>query len=441
MRDVVVKHCFTTLHVKALDPIVAALDANLGAALVLDASLRVTAVTPSARRLVGDVKLGTLAAKALCGGRLDRPVAEALAHGAPVDAIIPSPVGEGSLRVRATPLGAKARSGYVLALTRAHASEAPGTFMMNGFLTADPATKRVLGIVERVATDDATVLVRGETGTGKELVAEALHVRSHRASGPLRAINCASFSATLLESELFGHVRGAFTGATRDVPGHIELAHRGTLFLDEVAEMPLEVQAKLLRVLETRSVIPVGGRDPVPIDVRFVAATHRSLRTEVEAGRFRADLMYRIRVIPIHLPPLRDRHGDIPLLVTHLLAEGRTHARRVIERVTDDAMATLERHPFPGNVRELRNVLAYAVAVGEGPVLRVDDLPPELTDLALDAPPVVARETVHEETLTREARRIVTALERTTGNKTRAAAMLGISRVTLWRQMRELGLY
>lgn len=423
-----------------IDPLAAALEETLGAAMVLDAGLRVRALTTGARRLVGDVALGTLASRALCGGRLDRPVAEALARRAPIDAVIPSPRGQGALRVRARPTGPHGRDGYVLVLAEASPYALDGVVELEGFATMDPATKRVLEVVARVAAEDATVLVRGETGTGKELIARAIHARSPRAAGPFHAINCASLPATLLESELFGHVRGAFTGAVRDVRGHVELAHGGTLFLDEVAEMPLEVQAKLLRVLETRSVIPVGGRDPVSVSVRFVAATHRSLREEVAAGRFRADLMYRIRVIPIHLPPLRARTCDLPMLVARLLAEGDAGSRRTITHVSDEAMEALVRHPFPGNVRELRNVLAYARAVGEGSVLRAEDLPPELLDPRASPERATAHEAREDETLSPEARRIARALERAGGHKGRAAEMLGVSRVTLWRHMRALGL-
>jgi transcriptional regulator with PAS, ATPase and Fis domain len=249
--------------------------------------------------------------------------------------------------------------------------------------------------------------------------------------------------AALLESELFGHVRGAFTGAVRDNPGHFRLADGGTLMLDEVAELPLEVQAKLLRVLDTHSVLPVGGRESVKVDVRIIAATHRALRTEVAAGRFRADLMFRLRVIPVFLPPLRARVGDVELLTDKILGELNARSQRKVVRVSKQALEALERHAFPGNVRELRNVLEYAFVVGEGPVLQVSELPPEIAspESTLDGAPRLEAETAPTPALSPEAERVVRALERASGNKARAAQALGMSRVTLWRRMKELGLH
>jgi transcriptional regulator with PAS, ATPase and Fis domain len=310
--------------------------------------------------------------------------------------------------------------------------------------TQNASMREVFRVVERVAADDVTVLVRGETGTGKELVAHALHALSARALGPFRAINCAALPPNLLESELFGHAKGAFTGALRDTPGHVQLAHRGTLFLDEVAELPLELQAKLLRVIETHTVIPVGGREPIPVDVRVVSATHRALRQEVQAGRFRADLMYRLRVIPIFIPALRAREGDIELIASKLVNEMSPSRRRKVEQISGAAMALLRRHPFPGNVRELRNVLAYAYAMGDGPVIVPSDLPPELRDPEANADTeelsVATGGASAPLTESPEARRIRAAVERAGGNRHRAAQVLGMSRVTLWRRMRDLGL-
>jgi transcriptional regulator with PAS, ATPase and Fis domain len=304
--------------------------------------------------------------------------------------------------------------------------------------TDDPGMRRMFRVVERVAGSGETVLVRGETGSGKELVARALHDLSERAGGPFRALNCAALPSTLLESELFGHARGAFTGAVRDVPGHVQLASGGTLFLDEVAELPLELQAKLLRALETRTVIPVGGREPIAVDVRVVSATHRALRREVEAGRFRADLMYRLRVIPIFIPPLRDRRGDVRLLTEKLIEEQNARGRRHVEQAAPATLAYLEAHDWPGNVRELRNVIAYAYAIGDGPVLAPADLPPELT--AGETTSVVAAPRAVPAEAAGEAARIRAVLERTAGNRNRAAQILGMSRVTLWRRMRDLAL-
>lgn len=339
----------------------------------------------------------------------------------------------------------------------------------HGLWTRDPAMKRVFRVIEKVAGEEETVLVRGETGTGKELVARALHDRSQRHAGPFVAINCAALPAMLLESELFGHVRGAFTGAVKDTQGQFQLAHRGTLFLDEVAELPLELQAKLLRALETHTVLPVGGREPIAIDVRVVSATHRALRREVEAGRFRADLMYRLRVIPVFLPPLRERPHDVELLCRHFVEQLNARGRRRVEKMDARALEVLERYDWPGNVRELRNVLAYAFAIGEGPILDLDDLPPELVRPELDreraaliapalaheavvapasappwtgaTPPPNVQEAVSASALLDDERsKIRAALSAAEGVRERAAELLGMSRVTLWRRMRDLGL-
>jgi DNA-binding NtrC family response regulator len=423
----------------------------LGAALVLDAKLRVVHATPRATALLGPVPPGTSAAAVLCGDSPKRPVAEALARGEAVQAVVPGARrGEGvsMLQVRALPFGAEGSGkgakghGYVVLVSETAAPSSDGPIHFHGMWTADARMKELFRILERVADDEATVLVRGDTGAGKELVAQALHDLSPRRGGPFRAINCAALPPNLLESELFGHVKGAFTGALRDTPGHFQLASGGTLFLDEVAELPLELQAKLLRALETRAVLPVGGREPIPIDVRIVSATHRSLRKEVEAGRFRADLMYRLRVIPLFLPPLRERSGDVRLLVERMIEEtNRTH-RRTIARVAEAAMAALERHDWPGNVRELKNVLAYAYAIGDGPVLELAHLPAELSapELGGRAPLVGAEATEPARAESPEARRILEALARSGQSRERAAQILGLSRVTLWRRMKALGI-
>jgi transcriptional regulator with PAS, ATPase and Fis domain len=242
-------------------------------------------------------------------------------------------------------------------------------------------------------------------------------------------------------------VKGAFTGAVRDTPGHVQLAEGGTLFLDEVAEVPLELQAKLLRVLETRTVLPVGAREPIPVDVRIISATHRSLRREVELGRFRADLMFRLRVIPVFLPALRERIDDVSLLVDRFIGELNGHRRREVEGVSPAALAALEAHDWPGNVRELRNVIEYAFVVGDGPIIERTDLPPELLEREGegDVAPTIVEATSPAPVPSAdgpeaEVRRIRQALERTRGHKEQAARLLGISRITLWRRMKELGL-
>jgi transcriptional regulator with PAS, ATPase and Fis domain len=310
--------------------------------------------------------------------------------------------------------------------------------------TADPAMQRLFQLIEKAAASEASILVRGETGSGKELVATAVHALSPRRDGPFRAINCAALPPNLLESELFGHERGAFTGAVRDSPGHFRLAERGTLFLDEVAELPLELQAKLLRVVETHTVIPVGGRDSIAVDVRIVAATHRGLRREVEAGRFRADLMYRLRVVPLFIPPLRARPGDVLLLAQKLIETLNARGGRRVERLAPSVRAAFEGYSWPGNVRELRNVLEYAYVVGEGPVIVDADLPPEIIDREAEEAiaPAVNRplSLPVERAASPEADRVHRALERAGGNRDRAAQILGMSRSTLWRKMKAFGI-
>ncbi|HET9956846.1 MAG TPA: sigma 54-interacting transcriptional regulator [Polyangiaceae bacterium] len=421
-----------------------ALSLAVGPALVLDGDLRVLLATADAARVLGfDVPLGASAPKLLCRNSPKREVAAAMSQGLAIQTTIAHPAddaGERRLKLRALPLGAPPNAGFLLMLDEAPSSSSEPV-LFQGMWTENARLKEVFRIIERVAVDDATVLVRGETGTGKELVARAIHALSPRAGGPFQAINCAALPANLLESELFGHVRGAFTGADRDTKGHLQLAHKGTLFLDEVAEMPLELQPKLLRVLETRSVLPVGGRTPVPIDVRVISATHRALRREVELNRFRADLMYRLRVIPIFLPALRERKEDIALLIEKLCESMNKAARRKVERIAPSALALLERHDWPGNIRELRNVIAYAYAIGEGPILQIKDLPIELVDAGGPSEGAQASERLRElAARDPEVRRILQALEKAGGRRHRAAKILGISRVTLWRRMRELGL-
>jgi two-component system, NtrC family, response regulator AtoC len=424
-----------------------ALEELIGAALVLDDQLRIRIATPATRAVLGfEAPVGSSAATVLCGDRPKQPFAEALASGTPFQAVIPRPRGTAGelVRVRSLPVGDSERpSGWVVYLSLVAGDDgAPIEF--HGMWTRDARMKETFRIIEKVAAEDMTVLVRGETGTGKELAARAIHALSPRASGPFRAINCAALPANLLESELFGHLRGAFTGAVKDTPGQMQLAHGGTLFLDEVAELPLELQAKLLRVLETYAVLPVGARDPLPVDFRLVSATHRALRTEVEAGRFRADLMFRLRVIPVRLPPLRERPEDILLIGGKIIDELNARGRRQIATIASTAEAALERYEWPGNVRELRNVLAYAFAIGEGPVLALADLPPEITTAAFAGEVLVIASghagVAADASELPEARRIRDALARTAGSKDRAAKLLGLSRVTLWRRMRALGL-
>ncbi|WNG28987.1 AAA domain-containing protein [Cystobacter fuscus] len=423
-----------------------ALEALAGDVLLVDERLCVADATPRARvRLgLGELLPGRPLAEVLRLPEGQGGLEALLSHGRPLDI---TPRGAGcSLRVRALALdeGAK-RLGWLVLLSPGGAGASPegdAEETFHGLWTRDPGMKRLFRIVEKVARTESSVLVRGESGTGKELVANALHAISARRKGPFRAINCAALPPSLLESELFGHVRGAFTGAVRDSPGHFRLADGGTLFLDEVGEIPLELQGKLLRVLETRTVIPVGGRASVPVNVRIVAATHRALRREVEEGRFRADLMYRLRVVPLFLPSLRERRGDILPLARRFLDELERQGSRHVERISPGAQQLLERHGWPGNVRELRNVMEYAFVIGEGPLLHEADLPPEFSEPRL--PSASLRPARPASTLVRpvddhDPATLRAALEEAGGNHTQAACLLGISRVTLWRRLRALG--
>jgi two-component system response regulator AtoC len=320
----------------------------------------------------------------------------------------------------------------------------------HGIVTNSPQMRELFELMRRAARSDASILIRGESGTGKELVAAAIHELSRRRVHSFRAINCATLTPELAASELFGHVRGAFTGAIRERAGLFASADGGTVFLDEVAELSPDIQARLLRVLQERTFVPVGGTEPIQVDVRLLAATNKSLREEVEQGRFREDLMYRIRVVPLFLPPLVEREGDIEALTWHFIKEFNERSEledpstpegelpwRRIDAVAPEAHARLLAYQWPGNVRELRNVIEYAFAIGEGPVLEAAELPPELRG---EPPPRATRPHHAMAPEDDERARILEALRIAGGLKSQAAELLGISRTTLWRRMRELQL-
>lgn len=315
------------------------------------------------------------------------------------------------------------------------------TVQFHGLVAHSAEMREVFELVQRVGPIDATVLLRGESGTGKEGIARALHTLSGR-KGKFVAVNCAALATGLLDSELFGHVRGAFTGALRDHNGFFREADGGTLFLDEVAELPLDTQAKLLRVLQERLVTPVGSTKSIAVDVRIVAATHRSLREQVSKGLFREDLLYRLRVVPIHIPALCDRSGDLPVLLWHLIERKNAQGRRVIRQIESEAMKLLLQWRWPGNVRELQNAVEYVFAVGHGPVLRVADLPAELRGVPI-AGAAVAQPTgpaaLADEGDAALASRIQAALQTHKGHVGKAAASLGLSRPTFWRYRKRLG--
>jgi two-component system response regulator AtoC len=340
--------------------------------------------------------------------------------------------------------------------TSASAQGGDGELGRFGMIGRSKAMQEVYTVLQKVADTPTTVLVTGESGTGKELVAQALHDHSSRHGRPFIRVNCAAIPHALIESELFGHEKGAFTGAIASKPGRFELADKGTLFLDEIAEIPPEIQVKLLRAIQESAFERVGGLKTLKVDVRLVAATNRNLAEEVEAGRFREDLFYRLNVVPLHLPPLRERASDIPLLVGHMLARFNERLRRRVTRLTPDAAAAFEGYAWPGNIREMENVLERLVLFSEGEEIRLDDLPDELR--AGDHGPsdtspagqarldrdltgrVSMKDLVRETTAQLEKEIIVQALEQTAGNVTRAAQLLMISRKSLQNKMKEFNL-
>ena len=312
-------------------------------------------------------------------------------------------------------------------------------------LGEDPAILPVIATLSQVADTNCTVLIQGESGTGKELVARSLVAGSARADQKFVAVNCAAIPSNLVESELFGHVRGAFTGATANRTGRFAQAHKGTIFLDEIGEMEFNVQAKLLRVIQDRQLFPVGQEDPVDIDVRVIAATNRNLLEEVSTGRFRQDLFWRLNVIPIEMPPLRARPLDIPILTEHFLERANKHHSRSVGGFEPGTLQVLRRHNWPGNIRELENLVERLVIVNRSGRIGVSDLPPtlrqerEMTPVPSDLPDLSSAAGSTDLRALLEAvedRMISEALERTGGNKNKAAELLGLNRTTLVEKLR-----
>ncbi|HEY7374761.1 MAG TPA: sigma-54 dependent transcriptional regulator [Polyangia bacterium] len=341
---------------------------------------------------------------------------------------------------------AKAMNTYTLARQNARPEEPSvrGRFRLVG---QSPAIMQIFAVVEKVANTPSTVLITGESGTGKELIARALHENSSRHGGPFIKINCAAIPKTLMESELFGYEKGAFTGAVGAKPGRFELAHGGTLFLDEIGEIPVEMQVKLLRVLQESEFERVGGLRTIKVDVRLVTATNRDLLQDIAAGQFREDLYYRLNVVPIHIPPLRERREDIPLLVDHFLAKFNDRLKKQIGSVSADAVSRMVSYHWPGNIRELENMMERTMLFCERPEIQASDLPPEIAGLpaaALAAGAASAagslKEAVRAETERVERELIQKALDETGGNVTQAARKLKISRKSLQTKMKELGL-
>jgi len=294
----------------------------------------------------------------------------------------------------------------------------------------------VFRLIEKVAPLDCTVLIQGESGTGKEMVARALHNGSPRKARPFVSFNCGGFSEELITNELFGHERGAFTGATETKIGLLEAADKGTIFLDEIGEMPLTMQVKMLRFVEERTLLRVGGIKPLPVDVRLIAASNQDLKALAAAGSFRDDLYYRLNVVRIMVPPLRGRKDDIPLLIRHFLKKYSRAFGKKVDAVSPDVFDILSQYPFPGNVRELENIVERAVALSEGGEICKGDLPSDLLDLTirhLETQACLPLEMM-------EKRHIQQALIQAGGKKSLAAEMLGVPRTTLWRKMKRYGL-
>lgn len=305
-----------------------------------------------------------------------------------------------------------------------------------------PAMQRVYKIIGRVANSNATVLIRGETGTGKELVAKAIHYNSNRKNRAFIKVNCASIPENLLESEMFGYEKGAFTGALNAKPGKFELAHRGTIFLDEIGEMSLNLQAKLLRVLQEREFERLGGTETIKVDVRIIAATNKDLKKCIEEGTFREDLYYRLNVVDIYLPPLRERKEDIPVLIDYMIKIFSAEYNKQIIGFTEQAMKLLMEYNWPGNVRELKNVCERAVLMSTGPYLTPDDLPFRIqkSSRRFSWLAELSGESFKEKVAEVEREIILRALEEHNWNRSAAAQALKMNRSSLYMKMKELGI-
>ncbi|HWY87534.1 MAG TPA: sigma-54 dependent transcriptional regulator, partial [Gemmataceae bacterium] len=311
-----------------------------------------------------------------------------------------------------------------------------------------------LHLVRKVAATDAVVLIRGESGTGKELLAKAVHETSSRAGKPFVKVHCAALSPSLLESELFGHVKGAFTGAHKDKIGRFELANSGTLFLDEIGDISLEVQTKLLRVLQEKTIERVGSNDSLEVDVRILAATHQDLENLIRKGRFREDLFYRLNVFPIRMPPLREHVEDIPELAMHFVRGSALRCRKEVTQIDDDVLSAFKGYAWPGNIRQLENVIERAVVIAEGSAVTVNEISPEVFQFspwreereeghnhlheAMGSKPEATGWRNERDRLERE--QMVRALAAAAGNKAEAARALGIARSTLVSKLKKLGL-
>jgi len=302
----------------------------------------------------------------------------------------------------------------------------------HGIVGSSPLMQKVYQVVQKAALSDAPVIIYGESGTGKELVARAIHLMGRRKDAPFVQLNCAALNEALLESELFGHIKGAFTGAYRHRIGRFEAAHEGDLFLDEIADIPLATQVKLLRVLETKQFERVGDHRPVTVDVRIITATNKDLQEMIHSTRFREDLFFRINVIPIHLPPLRERLEDVPLLVNAFVERLRERTGKRITGLSPEAMDRFMTYSWPGNVRELRSVLEYAFVIAEKGTIGLEQLPHPLVS---EPSRRLSNSKEPEEKVA-----LIEALRKSNGNQSEAARILGVNRVTVWNRMRKHGI-
>jgi len=307
---------------------------------------------------------------------------------------------------------------------------------LQGLIGNSPAMQELFSMIRRVAAVDCNVLLQGESGTGKELVARAIHRLSPRRELPFVSFNCGGFTEELICSELFGHEKGAFTGAALRKIGLLESAHGGTVFLDEIGETPPSMQVRLLHVCQEKRILRVGGTKPIDLDIHIIAATNKDLKKAVLEGKFREDLFYRLNVVTLQLPPLRERRDDIPLLVAHFREKYSRPFGKEVTAIAPQAMEILMRYNFPGNVRELENIIQRAVALAEGDTIQVEDLPPDLQELEFDSLEGERLPTLEE----MERRHIARVLAKTGQNKGLSCKILGLSRTTLWRKMKKYGL-
>jgi transcriptional regulator with PAS, ATPase and Fis domain len=417
--------------------------------LCLDEGFRVVYASPALRELLGGETFGPLEGRPvadLLGKELfgtGAPLRDALSCGERREgwrALLQTAHGIRPLSITTAPLIhdpvaiCDPRVRYVVVILPAeedHFASASSTTVLSGLIARSTAMSRIFQLVENLQASDAPVLLIGEKGTGKDVVARAIHEHSPRRRGPFVSVNCGALPPEMLESELFGHVRGAFVGAVRDRVGRFELAAQGSLFLDEISELPLPMQTRLLRVLQERAYERVGEKQSRSTDARIIAATHVDLREAVARGTFREDLYYRLRVVPIEIPPLRARREDIEPLARLLLRRvGERQGRQL--RLSPEVIRTFLNYAWPGNVQELETAIEYAVAVSKGPVIQVDDLPAEMAGETVTPPPPVA--------VANESQRLRAALEAHRWRREETAHALGISRATLWRRMREYGL-